>query len=196
MIRFSPVAEPVEFDEKCRKPGARWLAGHPNATRPYDYWSPFRPELLKGFDNLCAYCAMFAVGDEQVDHYVGCKEDISLAYEWSNYRPCKALMNNLKSHRKQGEPQILDPFALKDEWFELLLPSLQVIVTDRVPSELKARAEFTLLRLGLRDDERVIRLRRAWLELYEQGDLTIHGLEKMAPLIARAVRKRDGEDRE
>ncbi|MFB2979418.1 hypothetical protein [Microseira sp. BLCC-F43] len=58
-----------------------------------------------------------------------------------------------------------------------------------VPPEQRQRADFTLQRLRLRDDERVIRQRQQWYQLYLDGDLTLEGLEKKAPLIARAVRK-------
>jgi len=46
-----------------------------------------------------------------------------------------------------------------------------------------------LERLRLRDDERVLRQRQQWYQLYLDGDLTLQGLEKKAPLIARAVKK-------
>jgi len=35
----------------------------------------------------------------------------------------------------------------------------------------------------------VIRQRQQWYQLYLDGDLTLTGLEKKAPLIARAIRK-------
>jgi hypothetical protein len=48
--------------------------------------------------------------------------------------------------------------------------------------------------LRLRDDERVLRQRQSWYQLYLDGDLTLQGLEKKAPLIARAVKKQQQED--
>lgn len=70
-----------------------------------------------------------------------------------------------------------------------MLPSLQLIVTDAVPPAERQKAEFTLQRLHLQDDERVIRQREAWYQLYLDGDISLIGLEKRAPLIARAIRK-------
>jgi hypothetical protein len=63
------------------------------------------------------------------------------------------------------------------------------VLTDKVPSQQRQKAQFTLERLRLRDDERVLRQRQSWYQLYLDGDLTLQGLEKKAPLIARAVRK-------
>lgn len=194
MIKFDRSAEPKAFDARCRKRGATWLAKN-TGKRPPDYWSDFRHALSTGFGGLCGYCAMHVPsGLEQVDHYVGVKEDISLAYEWTNYRASQALMNNFKGHRKVGELQVLDPFEVEDEWFELLLPSLQLVLTDRVPENVRAQAEFTLQRLRLRDDERLVRQRQSWFEAYESGQMSIGLLERLAPLIARAVQKRQGTD--
>ena len=74
-------------------------------------------------------------------------------------------------------------------WFEIELPSLQLKLTDAVPPEYRRRADYTLRNLPIRDDERLIRQRRAWYELYEQGKLTLDGLREKAPLIAAAVEK-------
>ena len=60
----------------------------------------------------------------------------------------------------------------------------------RMPAHLHALAEQPLTDLHLRDDERVLRQRRAWLRQYEEGKLTLDGLREVAPLIAAAVEKR------
>lgn len=65
---------------------------------------------------------------------------------------------------------------------------LQLVVNEsRVPESLRERARFVLTRLHLRDDERVIRQRRAWYRMYEDGELTLEWLRRKAPLIARAI---------
>ena len=38
-------------------------------------------------------------------------------------------------------------------------------------------------------DERVLRQRREWYCMYQDGDLSLDGLRKMAPLIAAAITK-------
>ena len=90
----------------------------------------------------------------------------------------------MPSHR------ILDPFEVENGWFEILLPSLQLVVSDAVPEAYRERAQFVLNRLHLGHDERILRQRRAWYSLYQMGDLTVEGLTTMAPLIAAAVKKR------
>lgn len=185
MVRVERVPEPEVFDEQVRRPGNEWLRSNPTASRPRDYWSPFRPYLAEGFGQRCGYCAMF-VPIGTVDHFISCRTDPDLAYEWSNYRFADHWINNCK---RTLDDSVLDPYEVEDDWFEILLPSLQLIVTDRVPPAQRKRAEATLRRLNLRDHEIMIRWRQAWYALFLDGKLSLEGLDEQAPLIARAVRK-------
>lgn len=185
MIHCEEVPEPEDFDRRARQPGRSWREANPEATRPKDLWSPFKPQLADGFKDLCAYSAMYEpVGC--IDHFLSWKNRPDLAYEWSNFRFCSAWIN---SSKRDADDQILDPFQVEEGWFEVILPSLQLVVSESIPSEYRERAEFTLIRLHLRDDERVLRQRRTWYWLYQQGQLDLEGLRKNAPLIARAVEK-------
>lgn len=189
MLKFNPPAEPENFDAKARQSGNNWLEKNPDKKRPKDYWSQFRSDLADGFGNLCGYTVMYEpVGT--VDHFLSCENHRDLAYEWSNYRFASGWINSSKGTL---DNQILDPFEVEDDWFEILLPSLQLVITDAVPEEKRQKAEFTLQRLPLQDDERVLRQRREWYKLYIDGDLTLTGLEKKAPLIARAIRKQQAD---
>lgn len=184
MIRFEPVPEPEDFQERARTPGTAWLTAHPEAKRPRDYWTPFKGALASGFRHLCAYSAMYEpVGT--VDHFVSWHEDRSKAYEWENYSAAWANA----SKQKAPAATLLDPFEIEDGWFEILLPSLQLRVSETLPEEFRERAEHTLTRLHLRDDERVMRQRQEWQRMYESGELTLEGLAKKAPLIAKAIER-------
>ncbi len=184
MIHFERVPEPQDFNRRARVPGAKWLADHPGSGRPKDFWTPFKGMLADGFRNLCAYSAMHEpVGT--LDHFVSVDEDRSKTYEWENYRYCAAWINSSKGNALADD--LLDPHEVKDGWFELHLPSLQLRVSDTIPDALRRRAEHVLVRLRLRNDERVIRQRRAWHQMYQRGELTLEGLKRMAPLIAAAI---------
>lgn len=185
MIPVQRVRKPRGFDTKVKQPGDAWLAANPKARRPKDLWSPYRSVLEAGFRELCGYAAMLDPTGGTVDHYRSWKKRPDLAYEWSNFRFASEALNKSKG---TADDTVLDPHQVRAGWFEILLPSLQLRVTDAVPARLKAKAEFTITRLKLRDGERVIRWRRHWYELYENGQLDIDGLEKVAPLIAAAVR--------
>ena len=179
--------EPADFDVKCRQKGLDWLQKNPQGTRkakrPKNYWSPFRPVLADRFSNLCAYGAMHEpVGT--VDHFQPVNADETLAYEWHNYRYASGWINSSKNRCAA----VLDPFDVKPGWFEVLLPSLQLVARkDLIPEALHPLADETLKRLHLCDDERIVRQRRQWLKLYEQGHLDWAGLQELAPLIAKAV---------
>ncbi|MBI4818831.1 MAG: hypothetical protein HY791_21350 [Deltaproteobacteria bacterium] len=188
MIRFEPRPRPHGFKERVEDRGAAWLAEH-SAGRPPPYWSDFRLQLADAFGSLCAYGAMFEpVGT--VDHFVSVDEDRTKSYQWTNYRFSAGWINSSKQSLKSG--QLIDPFAVINEWFEVQLPSMQLVLTDRVPVEERARAQFVLDRLHLGHDERVVRQRREWYRMYEEGELDLGGLTKKAPLIAAAIKKRDG----
>ncbi|GBC59427.1 hypothetical protein DENIS_0366 [Desulfonema ishimotonii] len=189
MIHFDPVPEPHDFDKKAKQPGLRWIEKHPDAKRPKDFWTPFKPCLTEGFAHLCAYSALFEpVGT--VDHYISVRTDMRLAYEWNNYRFASAWMN---SSKQTADDRILDPFEVEDGWFEIILPSLQLVMTDSVPEEYMEKARFTLKRLHLQDDERIIRIRQEWYRMYLEHEITLEGLKRKAPLIARAIEKQQKE---
>jgi len=190
MMRFESIPEPSEFDEKCRKEGNAWLAKNPDKKRPRDYWSPFKVDLANGFRNFCGYSVMYEP-IATVDHFLSCANYRYLAYEWSNYRYVAGWIN---SSKKNLDDQILDPFEVEDNWFEILLPSLQLVLTDQVPLSHRTKAEFTLKRLGLDRDERVMRQREEWFNMYQNGEISFEGLAKKAPLIARAIARQNSSD--
>lgn len=187
MIRFEVSPKPEGFEEHVERVGLAWLAEN-SAGRPPAHWREFRAQLADAFGSLCAYGAMHEpVGT--VDHFVSVDEDRSRSYDWTNYRFCAGWLNSSK--QSLLSTQILDPFEVQNDWFEVLLPSLQLVLTPQVPNECRERAQFVLRRLHLDHDERILRQRREWLRMYEDGELNLAGLEKKAPLIAAAVRKRE-----
>lgn len=192
MIRCELGPEPSRFDADVRQPGRRWLDRNPHVRQPRPLWRAVVRELAAAFHERCAYLAI-RILDGQVDHFIPCSEDRDLAYEWTNYRYCDPSINSRKSRTRSGE--LLDPCSIDDAWFEVLLPSLQVSVTERCPPALRARAESTLVRLGIRDGEQMIRKRAEWLRLYEglgeRGQALLEFLDHEDPMLARALRKRD-----
>lgn len=184
MIPVATVAKPRGFDTRVKLPGNAWLAGHPTAQRPPALWAPYTPALPEGFANLCGYAAMYDPTGGTVDHFLSFKHHRHLAYEWSN---CRFACAPLNSSKRDADNAVLDPFEVGAGWFEIILPLLQMRLTDAVPPALRAKAEFTLRRLKLRDGERIVRWRRSWYKLYTEGELTLDGLRTVAPLLAAAV---------
>lgn len=188
MIHFDKTDEPKNFDADVRQPGLKWLHGHPDKRRPKDYWNKVKPDLDDAFNSLCAYTCMYEpVGT--VDHYISCDACLKRnkgyrVYEWDNYRFASGWIN---SSKQNADDTVLDPFEVEDGWFTILLPSMQLVVSDSVPHSHRSKAEHTLTRLHLGHDERVVGQRREWYRMYQDGEITLDGLRKKAPLIARAV---------
>ncbi|MFT3769904.1 MAG: hypothetical protein QM820_31120 [Minicystis sp.] len=179
---------PRGFNQRVRRPGDRWLAEHPEATRVPPYWSRVRAQVIAAFEERCAYTAMWLSHDGEIDHFISIHEDRRKAYRWSNLRYAASWFNS----SKQNVPstQILDPFEVGDGWFEIVLPSLELVVTDQCPESLRSKARFMLDRLGLAKGERVMRSRARFYAIYNPNDpATLAFLDQFAPLIARAIRK-------
>lgn len=199
VIRVERVSEPPLFDRNAREKGNKWLAEHPDA-KPHefpDYWSPFRSELARGFNHLCAYSVM-RTGNPTVDHFIpkSSSEGRKYVYEWSNYRYADHDINRAKTDLIEG---ILDPFDVGSDWFEILLPNLEMFMTDRVPEGYRGDARATLRQLDLEYGSDILEKRRSWYhQFYNKKDpstesATLTQLELYAPLIARAVQKRLSE---
>jgi hypothetical protein len=184
MIPVPKVKKPKDFDQIVKKPGNDWLRNNPQAQRPKALWTEYTADLAVGFQNLCGYAAMLDPTGGTVDHYLSFKNHRNLTYEWSNYRFASGTLN---SSKKNEDDKVLDPHEVGAGWFEILLPSLQMRVTDFVPPDMRAKAEYTLKRLKLRDGERIIKWRKAWYDMYLANELPLSGLRKVAPLLAQAV---------
>lgn len=191
----NPIPEPPGFKEECETKGKKWLSkrrasGTPLPERPPDYWSPFRPALAEGFSNRCGYNG-YDLPSGTVDHHVSWNENPDLAFEWGNYRFIEGAVNSSKGSVPSAD--LLDPFEVQAGWFEILLPSCQMVATAQLPPAYRQRAETTLTRLGLRDRENYVRCRRRWLEEYDTASVderpgVLRVLDRRFPLLAQAIR--------
>lgn len=196
----SPIPEPAAFDANCRQAGRQWLQWRqqnqqPLPDRPRDFWSPFRPDLRRGFGCRCGYYAML-IHDGQVDHFISwntCRTNDTpeLAYEWDNFRFVDGALN---SSKRTLDCQLLDPFEVGDDWFEIELPSL-LLRPVNVPPERQEAANLTLEKLGLDQGPRVLELRWEWYDKHQRRELSLDGLRTVAPLLACAVERWTTEGR-
>ena len=189
MIPVAKVAKPAGYD-KIKAGGDAWLKANPAARRPKDLWSPFLPELAEGFAHLCGYAAMLDPTGGTVDHYLSWKNHRDLAYEWTNFRFVSHVLN---ASKRTADDAVLDPYVVQHGWFEIILPSLQMRVTDKVPAGHKAAAAFTLKRLKLDDGEKIVRWRRHYYARFQAGQLDLDELRVFAPLVADAVERQQQE---
>lgn len=186
MKPFARVPAPTAFASASQH-GNDWLARNPKSTeRPPAYWREFNIELGRGFKFLCGYMVLWTT-DGTVDHFVSIDEDRSRAYDWNNYRYVAGWVNSSKQNVVSTD--ILDPYEVEEGWFEILLPTLELVVTSKVPPERRARAEQTLKRLPIGRDERAIKRRGVYYDEYLNKEIDLIQLRKRAPLLAAAIEK-------
>jgi hypothetical protein len=187
----NPIPEPPDFDADCRIRGLVWRAARtladeiPKTSKYRNFWARYENHLAQAFHQRCGWGAMW-IAEGDVEHFLSKKNRPDLIYEWSNYRYISGSLNGSKGNH---DDKVLDPFEVRDGWFEVILPSMQLIVTDQVPTDLRDKACFTVKQLRLRDRTKLMRSRRKWYDQYKQGKLTLAGLEDFAPLVAKAVKK-------
>lgn len=180
-----PILKPASFEPRCGDLGRKWLSANPTSEKMPAYWTAFQPELADGFYQRCGWWAMW-IADGAVDHFLSRKNHRHLAYTWDNYRYIAGTVN---SSKKALDDQVLDPFEIEDGWFEVLLPSMQLVPTLTLPAVLAAKAAFTLKKLHLENGTKVRRCRSKWYQAYKAGNLSMAGLEDFAPLLAESVKK-------
>ncbi|CAN99312.1 MULTISPECIES: hypothetical protein [Sorangium] len=191
MIRVELLPEPTSFDEEVRAPGNAWLAQHPDAPPEAmpALWRPMTHLLADGFNHRCGYSAMWTPRGT-VDHYLSRSTHPERTYDWDNYRFASGEMNSRKG---TWNDRVLDPFEIEDGWFEILLPSLElVMVEELIPAEQRDRARFTLKTLRLQDDDGILEQRQSWYDEFLNGEVTLSWLSRKAPLIGKAVQRRLG----
>lgn len=185
MIPVKRPREPRAFDSNCRKPGKKWLQANPNAKKLSALWTAFQPTLEKAFSQRCGWWAV-RIADGAVDHYLSTKNHRSLAYEWTNYRYIATSVNSSKGNH---DAAVLDPFHIQDGWFEVILPSMQLVATDRLPPSLAAQADFTIKQLKLANGYKIRKIRRGYYEDHKFKGLPLNLLREYAPMVADAVAK-------
>lgn len=193
--------QPGQFEKNCREPGNGWLEAYPDKD-PHvrsDLWSQFKPDLAKHFSYRCGWLGTSIEMEGVVEHYLSCgnRKDESkksipsphrrLAFEWTNYRYASGVVNSRKGNHDDA---VLDPCEVEASWFEVTLHGFQLLMTDAIPEEQRAKAEFTLKELELRNGHHARMARWRWYERYwNKGTPHLHLLENDAPLVAAAVRK-------
>lgn len=186
MMPVDPQQMPIDFNEKVRNPGNRFLRRIPTPTKKQwkdkEYWRKILPDMRKAYNSICVYCAHWiphSTGNHSIDHFVPKSQDPSLAYEWSNFRYVAARFNSRK-----GTKIILDPFTLLPNWFVIDFTSLFIKPSSKLLPDQKERVQNTIKHLKLNDDDDLITEREAWVHEYNEGHISFEHLEKRTPFIA------------
>src|SRR5690554_6264660 len=156
MIPVIPQPEPALFDKKVRQPGLAWLAKNdldpkqppPDPSKLPAYWSKTNEDLWRAYSGVCAYLSIYfewVTGASSTDHFIAKSSDAGQAYEWGNYR-----LSCLGANRNKNKfDDVLDPFLIKPETFELNLANGQIQPGPLLSEDEKQAAQKTIDRLHL-----------------------------------------------
>lgn len=104
-------------------------------------------------------------------------------YEWLNYRLACSHLNA----RKRDFGDVLDPFEIEDDWFELEWVGFQVKPANHLDAATRARVQTTIDRLDLNDYQfRFSRQRDS--ESYRDG-MPFRVLREESPFVARELKR-------
>jgi uncharacterized protein (TIGR02646 family) len=188
MIPVILQPEPADFDEKVQKPGLKWLvknkiplnASPPKASDLPNYWTRSNKQLWDAYFGVCAYLSIFfewVTGAASTDHFVAKSKHAGKAYEWSNYR-----LSCLGPNRNKGKfDDVLDPFELKADTFELNLLSGEIRPNRALSSKEKQIARKTIKRLKL-DSPEHNQMRARHFYRYQRGK-DAQALKELSPFV-------------
>ena len=183
MIRVEEQPEPADFDAKVRKPGLRKLKSSGMADPAI--WRLCLEDLHDAYNGICAYLGIRiprGTGARSVDHFVARKSDISLAFEWSNFRLACALMNS----RKNKFDDVLDPFKVDDSWFFVNQLNGSIRPASGIPDTVTKQVKDTIDRLGL-DEPDCRRARIEHIDLFHTLGRKSDYLDWHSPLLAKVL---------
>ncbi len=190
MIQVAVKPEPPSFNVQVRIPGKAFLAVNPNPKNSKEwsnreYWQRSLPDLRSSYNKICSYCAQWiphGTGSHSVDHFQPKSSRPDLAYEWSNLRYVSSRFNSRKRIK-----QIVDPFEIDGNWFELDFSSLFVHPNSQLDTATIDRIKLTIDILKLNEDDLLVEERQEYFTLYSTGDINFDYLKSRAPFIASEV---------
>lgn len=200
MIRIQLPPAPAHYEAQVRIPGHAFLAANPHPTRdawnPHRYWSRIHGYLYAQLRGICVYCASYtprrpsakSVDHTTIDHYVPkSRGDHRQAYEWTNFRLCRARLN----HRKADLGDVLDPCAIQNRWFQLNFTTFALLPDPALPADLQQQVRNTIARLGLNDDDAYVNERARAVYGYADNKLPFAELSRRYPFIAAEMIAQD-----
>ena len=207
MLPVKLAAVPATFESKVTIPGLRAIAEligrnthgkryARTAGRPFlkaadlaseiasekfpAYWREAISDLMEAYGEICSYSCFrihTVTGAASADHFIAKSKNWRKVYLWSNYRLCCSKVNS----RKNDFADVIDPFAVVPDSFQLELLGFQVLPNSLLGPVEKAKVEDTIKRLGLND---FCEERAEDAEDYWAGDCSLQTLRKESPFVA------------
>jgi uncharacterized protein (TIGR02646 family) len=194
MIRIIPATEPTTFDVRVRIPGRAFLATLPTPRsrewNGHDYWKRCMTDLRRSYSSTCAYCASWTLRrDCSVDHFVPKSATPMLAYEWNNFRLSRKRLN----HRKSNHRDVLDPFTVSNDWFELDFRTFLIHARNGLPEPTASNVRTTISRLQLNADNDYVFERMNIVRQYCLQRVSLAQVAQRYPFVALEMTRQNFE---
>ncbi len=197
MIKVTLPSPPANYHAAVEKPGEAFLRRKPNPTskdwEKHRYWAKIHDYLYNEHKGICLYCASWTPRKKEpakldytsVDHFQPKTHDPILAYKWSNFRLCRARLNNYKDNFQD----VLDPCSISDDWFHLDFTSFLIRPSSNITDvNLKQKINDTINRLHLNSDNDYVNERVNVIKEYSLDKLSSKLLSEKYPFIAYQMR--------
>ncbi|MDI9247118.1 hypothetical protein QMZ25_00810 [Stenotrophomonas sp. RS-48] len=189
MIPVVAKAEPADFNANVRARGAKSMRAKgidpdvplPSGKKLSPFWRDCLDDLYREYNQTCAYLAVYierAVGGVTADHFVAKSKLPRRAYEWDNFRLASAIVNA----RKCDFDDVLDPFVLPPQWFQIELVSGRIYPNPGINPVDIDRVDETIKRVGL-DNDINRKMRATHFQDYCAGDISENFLRRHSPLV-------------
>lgn len=200
MIRVTKQPEPSCFQTEVAQKGEKWLAEQkwfdasrrgqcqtvPEKTKFPTHWTAVGHELYDAYHGICAYLGIFfeySTGASSVDHFLPKTKYPGLAYRWENYR-----LSCLGENRRKGQKtDILDPFEVDNDWFDVNLATGQILPNQALSQALQAKINETIEELGL-DDIDCRDMRKKRIARFFKKDITEDYFREQSPFLWQVLR--------
>jgi hypothetical protein len=108
--------------------------------------------------------------------------DVVLAFEWSNFRLARALMNS----RKNKFEDVLDPFEVENGWFFVNQLNGSIRPASGIPNDVTKQVKDTIDRLGL-DHPDCRKARVEHIDMFHRLGRNRHYIDSISPLLAEVL---------
>ena len=195
MIRIEKFAPPANYEREVRRPGLNFLRRNPNPSAidfsRHSYWKAIHNELYQLYSGICSYCSSWTARNPRpnrdntsVDHFIPKSIHPNLAYEWTNFRLCRARLNA----KKDNSTEVMDPCYIKNGWFQIDFRTFLMNTSSDTPNIIREYVNRSIDILGLNDDD-YVNERLEIIRLYALEEITIDELGAKYPFIAEEIRR-------
>ncbi len=164
---------------------------HPTASefRKHAYWTEIHDDLYRDYKGICAYCASWTprspggrLDHTSVDHFLPKSLNPLLAYEWDNFRLCRARLNA----NKGDQLSVIDPLYVINGWFTLDFTTFLIAPNDSSPAYIQYHVNESITTLGLNADD-YVNERIGVIKEYCLGSTSLSDLKSFYPFIATEI---------